>query len=108
MAQPRPDATVCVRIPEAPHTCTTPPACLQSPPSFCGLLPPSLVFLDQHPSCRRLVVLEAARALDEVGNKAARGQIAAAKALAPTAALRIIDRAIQVLPADSRAGTLLS
>ncbi|GAB4815191.1 hypothetical protein N2152v2_002237 [Parachlorella kessleri] len=44
----------------------------------------------------RLVVLEAARALDEVGNKAARGKIAAAKALAPTAALRIIDRAIQV------------
>lgn len=51
------------------------------------------------PSCYsppRLVVLEAARALDEVGNKAARGKIAAAKALAPTAALRIIDRAIQV------------
>lgn len=42
-------------------------------------------------------MLEAARALDEVGNKAARGKIAAAKALAPTAALRIIDRAIQVV-----------
>lgn len=43
----------------------------------------------------RLVVLEAAHALDQVGNKAARGQIAAAKALAPSAVLAILDRAIQ-------------
>lgn len=44
----------------------------------------------------RLTVLEAARALDEVGNKAARGHIAAAKAMAPSTVLKIIDRAIQV------------
>lgn len=43
----------------------------------------------------RLVVLEAAHALDEQGNKAARGKIAAAKAYAPTAVLGILDRAIQ-------------
>ena len=52
----------------------------------------------------RLVVLEAAHALDRVGNKAARGQIAAAKALAPSAVLAILDRAIQ---ASKRAGTAL-
>ena len=40
-------------------------------------------------------MLEAAHALDQVGNKAARGKIAAAKALAPSAVLAIIDRAIQ-------------
>ncbi|KAL4514035.1 hypothetical protein Ndes2526A_g09094 [Nannochloris sp. 'desiccata'] len=44
----------------------------------------------------RLTVLEAARALDEVGNKVARGHIAAAKAMAPSTVLTIIDRAIQV------------
>lgn len=44
----------------------------------------------------RLTVLEAARALDERGAKAARGAIAAAKALAPSAVLTILDRAIQV------------
>ncbi|KAI7835657.1 hypothetical protein COHA_010449 [Chlorella ohadii] len=43
----------------------------------------------------RLVVLQAAHALDLHGNKAARGQIAAAKALAPSAVLAVIDRAIQ-------------
>jgi len=42
------------------------------------------------------VVLQAAHALDLHGNKAARGQIAAAKALAPSAVLAVIDRAIQV------------
>ena len=47
------------------------------------------------PACR-LVVLQAAHALDLHGNKAARGQIAAAKALAPSAVLTVIDRAIQV------------
>ena len=44
----------------------------------------------------RLTVLEAARELDEVGNKAARGHIAMAKAMAPSTVLTIIDRAIQV------------
>ncbi|EFN52386.1 hypothetical protein CHLNCDRAFT_138837 [Chlorella variabilis] len=44
----------------------------------------------------RLVVLQAAHSLDRVGNKAARGQIAAAKALAPSTVVAIIDRAIQV------------
>lgn len=50
------------------------------------------------PSLRhhRLVVLQAAHALDLRGNKEARGQIAAAKALAPSAVLAVIDRAIQV------------
>lgn len=41
-------------------------------------------------------MLEAAHALDLVGNKAARGKIAAAKALAPSAVIAILDRAIQV------------
>lgn len=44
----------------------------------------------------RMTVLEAARCLDEVGNKAARGKIAAAKALTPSTVLRILDRAIQI------------
>lgn len=44
-------------------------------------------------------MLQAAHALDLKGNKAARGQIAAAKALAPSAVLAVIDRAIQVRPA---------
>jgi acyl-CoA dehydrogenase len=44
----------------------------------------------------RLVVLEAARALDEVGAANARFKIAQAKALAPTTVLTILDRAIQV------------
>ena len=42
------------------------------------------------------MVLEAAHTLDRVGNKAARGKIAAAKALAPSAVLAILDRAVQV------------
>lgn len=41
-------------------------------------------------------MLEAARALDAVGNKAARGQIAQAKALTPSTVLAVLDRAIQV------------
>lgn len=44
----------------------------------------------------RLVVLEAARVLDEVGAVKARFKIAQAKALAPTTVLTILDRAIQV------------
>ena len=43
----------------------------------------------------RLLVLAAADALDKVGNKAARSQIAAAKVYAPNAVLRILDAAIQ-------------
>jgi alkylation response protein AidB-like acyl-CoA dehydrogenase len=53
----------------------------------------------------RLVVLEAAHALDRLGNKAARGQIAAAKALAPSTVLDVLDRAIQVRGAAA-AGSL--
>ncbi|KAK2080362.1 hypothetical protein QBZ16_000215 [Prototheca wickerhamii] len=44
----------------------------------------------------RLSVLEAARALDRLGNIDARGKIAAAKVIAPNTALRVIDRAIQM------------
>jgi len=43
----------------------------------------------------RLLVLHAAAALDRMGNKAARGPIAAAKVAAPAAALRVVDAAIQ-------------
>lgn len=44
----------------------------------------------------RLVVLEAARALDELGAKEARVKIAQAKALTPSTVLQIIDRAVQI------------
>lgn len=44
----------------------------------------------------RLTVLAAADALDKIGNKQARGQIAAAKVLAPVVVLAILDSAIQV------------
>ena len=43
----------------------------------------------------RLVVLNAAHMMDTVGNKEARREIAAIKALAPQMALNVIDRAIQ-------------
>ncbi|CAL8464134.1 g3669 [Coccomyxa elongata] len=43
----------------------------------------------------RLTVLDAAHALDRVGNKQARGKIAAAKVLAPTTVLAVLDAAIQ-------------
>jgi len=43
----------------------------------------------------RLLVLDAAAALDAVGHKHARGQIAAAKVAAPRAALRALDGAVQ-------------
>jgi acyl-CoA dehydrogenase len=44
----------------------------------------------------RLLTLKAAWLMDTVGNKLARTEIAAIKVAAPNAALRIIDRAIQV------------
>jgi alkylation response protein AidB-like acyl-CoA dehydrogenase len=44
----------------------------------------------------RLVVLDAAKSLDEMGNKAARGKVSAAKLLAPRTVLSIVDRVIQI------------
>jgi acyl-CoA dehydrogenase len=44
----------------------------------------------------RLLTLKAAYLMDTVGNKAARTEIAAIKVAAPTIALKIVDRAIQV------------
>ncbi|MBV8643042.1 MAG: acyl-CoA dehydrogenase family protein [Candidatus Eremiobacteraeota bacterium] len=52
----------------------------------------------------RLLTYDAAEKLDRLGNKAARNELAMAKVAAPSAALRVIDRAIQAFGAKGVSG----
>src|SRR5437762_9885287 len=54
----------------------------------------------------RLLTLRAAYLMDTVGNKAARGEIAAIKVVAPNMALRVIDRAMQAFGAAGVSGDI--
>jgi acyl-CoA dehydrogenase len=44
----------------------------------------------------RLLTMKAAWLTDTVGNKHARGEITAIKVVAPSVALKVVDRAIQI------------
>ncbi|CAI9765849.1 unnamed protein product [Fraxinus pennsylvanica] len=67
-------------------------------------------FLSDVAKCRielektRLLVLEAADQLDQLGNKKARGMIAMAKVAAPNMALKVLDMAMQVHGAAGLSG----
>ncbi|MBV8748212.1 MAG: acyl-CoA dehydrogenase, partial [Candidatus Eremiobacteraeota bacterium] len=52
----------------------------------------------------RLLTYDAAEKLDRIGNKAARNELAMAKVAAPSAALHVIDRAIQAFGAKGVSG----
>ena len=52
----------------------------------------------------RLLTYDAAEKLDRIGNKAARNELAMAKVAAPSAALRVIDRASQAFGAKGVSG----